>query len=215
MDIYNILFTGLTYQGIQLLHTILMEYANKIPFIKKVSGEYNTKTFIRQNSCLASIRYLIESRIYSLEQDHILSDPLPAKIPNKETHLVFGLDPLQTFKSLKFYSEKTVIVLNTHKYPFVQGRIGLRHSIIYPSLADIVDILDQLVRKIIAVDLYEISTSLFESQGFEHMLMLGIAIKEFTEFYSNKQIALIIREKVKDPEKLIHAFEYGYNLISD
>jgi len=215
MDIYNILFTGLTNQGINLLYDTLMDYSYKIPFIKKVSGNISRKSAIRKDSVTASIRYLIESRIYSLEQEFSLNDKISPRVPIRGAHLVFGLEPLQTFRNLKYYSEKTVIILNTHKYTLEPGKVGLKKKFIYPSIADIIDLLDQLVRKIVAVDLHEISLSVFESQEYINMLMLGIAIREFTEFYSNKQIASILSEKITNPSKYIQAFEYGYNLISD
>lgn len=170
---------------------------------------------MREKASYATVRYLIENRIYSLDQNLTAYDLKRPKISIRDAHLVFGLDPYETFKNLKFYSEKTLILLNVHKSDYSFSKSALRKSIMLPSIGCIIDTLDQLVRKVIAVDMYDLAKSMFQSEEYVNMIMLGLAAKEFREIFSKKRLIGILIETQSHHSKKIAAFEYGYNLINN
>ena len=170
---------------------------------------------MREKATYATVRYLIENRIYSLDQNLSKDDLRSPKVSIKDAHLVFGLDPYETFKNLKFYSEKTLILLNVHMVEYSFSKSALRKRIILPSIGCIIDTLDQLVRKIVAVDLYDLAKTMFQSEKYGNMIMLGLAAKEFREIFYKKKLIGILSETKNQNGKWIDAFQYGYNLIND
>jgi len=210
-DIFNILVTGVGGQGVVLLGKSLRVYAMKTPFIKNVVGT-ETKGISQGSSIMATARYLIESRAYSLEQDYDIEDLISPKIPINDAHLVLGLEPLETIRNIKYISEKTFIVMNTHKIP---SNITLDSDKVYPSVADIIDILDQLARKIVSLDFNVLSEFKFNDGKYADIILFGAGIKEFKFFFDKKLIHNIISEIFGDSCKNLEAFELGYNLLDE
>jgi hypothetical protein len=124
-----------------------------------------------------------------------------------------GLEPYEAFKNLKFYSERTVIILNTHPLDSSFSQLTLKKKVLIPSIGCILDILDQLVRRVIAIDLYDLSTTLFQSENYVPVLILGLAIKEFKDLFNKKRLINIIDKMLPQPSRYIEAFQYGYDLI--
>ena len=210
-DIFNILVTGVGGQGVDLLGNSLRAYAMKTPFIKNVVGT-ETKGFSQGNSIMATARYLIESRAYSLEQDYDIEDLISPKIPINDAHLVLGLEPLETIRNIKYISEKTFVVMNTHQIP---SNITLDSDKVYPSVADIIDILDQLARKIVSLDFNVLSEFKFNDGKYADIILFGAGIKEFKFFFDKKLIHNILLEIFGDSSKNLEAFELGYNLLDE
>ena len=115
-DIYNILITGVGGQGTVLMGNILREYGMRTPFIKNVVGMETRGVSQREGSVSASARYLIDARLYTLGENYEIDDLISPVIPINDAHLVLGLEPLETIRNLKYISEQTLIILNTHKY---------------------------------------------------------------------------------------------------
>ena len=209
-DIFNILVTGVVGQGVVLLGNILRAYAMKTPFIINVVGT-ETKGVSQGNSIMATARYLIESRAYSLEQNYDVEDLISPIIPINDTHLVLGLEPLETLRNLKYVSERTLIILNTHQIFPKSVTNGSK----YPSVADIIDILDQFARKIISLDFNELSEVKFNSPEQAFSIILGVAVKEFNFFFDKNLIKTILNEIYEESNKNLDAFELGYNLLDE
>jgi Pyruvate/2-oxoacid:ferredoxin oxidoreductase gamma subunit len=197
------------------LHQILLRNAENNVFIEKAIGKIYEKNLMREKATYATVRYLIENRIYSLDQNLSKDDLKSPKVTIRDTHLVFGLDPYETFKNLKFYSEKTLILLNVHKLDYPFSKSALRKRIVLPSIGCIIDTLDQLVRKVVAVDMYDVAKSMFQSEEYINMIMLGLAAKEFREIFSKKRLIGILSETENHQSKRVAAFQYGYDLIND
>ena len=212
-DIFNILVTGVGGQGVVLLGKSLRVYAMKTPFIKNVVGT-ETKGISQGSSIMATARYLIESRAYSLEQDYDIEDLISPKIPINDAHLVFGLEPLETIRNIKYISEKTLIVMNTHQI-FLNDAIDSDKEKKYPSVADIIDILDQLARKTVSLDFNELSEVKFNDGKYANIILFGAGVKEFKFFFDKKLIRNILIEIFKDSSKILNAFELGYNLLDE
>ena len=212
-DIFNILVTGVGEQGVVLLGNSLRAYAMKTPFIKNVVG-METKGISQGISIKATARYLIESRAYSLEQDYDIEDLISPKIPINDAHLVFGLEPLETIRNIRYISEKTFIVMNTHKIPS-NNTVDSDKEKEYPSVADIIDILDQLARKTVSLDFNELSEVKFNDGKYANIILFGAGIKEFKFFFDKKLIHNIISEIFGDSCKNLEAFELGYNLLDE
>ena len=213
-DIFNILVTGAEGQGVDLWGNSLRAYAMKTPFIKNVVGT-ETSGISQESSVSSTARYLIESRAYSLEQNYDVEDLISPKIPINDAHLVLSLEPLETIRSIKYISEKTFVVMNTHQiFPSKMTRDSNKEKI-YPSVADIIDILDQLARKTVSLDFNELAEVKFNNEMYANIILFGTGIKEFKFFFDKKLIRNIITEIFGDSSKNREAFELGYNLLAE
>ena len=210
---YNILVIGIDKREVSFLRNILKEYGNRSILIEKAIGSTLDYRSEKKRSKLAFVRYLIDSRIYSLDQNYAIEDLNSSKIPLRDAHLVLGLEPLETLKSLKYISEKTVVILNTHQIDIKESMQDSKKKINYPSIAQIIDILDQLARKLFALDFNELSINYFNSQNYSTIIALGMGIKEFQDIFYKKLMLTILREFHKDPSRCIDAFELGNELI--
>ncbi len=210
-DIFNILVTGVGGQGVVLLGNTLRAYAMKTPFIKNVVG-METKSVSQGDSIMATARYLIESRAYSLEQDYDIEDLISPMIPINDAHLVLGLEPLETIRNIKYISEKTFVVMNTHQINVTTDSDKENR---YPSVADIIDILDQLARKTVSLDFNELSKVKFNDGKYANIILFGAGVKEFMFFFDKKLIKKILNEIYGESNKNPEAFELGYSLIDE
>ncbi|MBD3195696.1 MAG: hypothetical protein GF317_11605 [Candidatus Lokiarchaeota archaeon] len=213
MDIFNILIAGIGGQGTILLGNILREYGLRSPLIKNVVGTETRGVSQREGSVSSTVRYLIDSKIYSLEQGYEIEDLVSPLIPTNDAHLIIGLEPLETLRNLKFISEKTEIIYNTHKrFP----RNVLLNSELegeYPSNAYILDILDQFARRTISMDFTELSIQYFESSIYANIISLGVSVKEFQNILHKKLILKVIKDYFPDSTKNTEAFELGFDLV--
>ena len=120
---------GVGGQGVILLGNLLRQFGLKSPFIKSVVGTETRGVSQREGSVIATARYLIDSKIYNLDQGYEIDDLISPTIPINDAHIVIGLEPLETIRNLKFISEQTVVVLNTNKrYPRDVVAIGCREG---------------------------------------------------------------------------------------
>ena len=170
------------------------------------------------NSCIegsvsSTTRYLIDGRLYNLEQDYNVEDLISPTIPMNDSHLVLGLEPLETIRNMKFISEKTIIILNTHKNFPRNLIIDSGNEKKYPSNAFILEKLDELARRVISMDFNELSSTKFNNPIYSNSIILGVGVKEYKEIFDKKIIIALLKEFFKDSKQNIQAFELGYNLI--
>jgi indolepyruvate ferredoxin oxidoreductase beta subunit len=209
------LVTGVGGQGVVLLGNILRTYGMKSPFIKNVVGTETRGVSQREGSVSATARYLIDSRIYSLDQEYEIDDLISPIIPTNDAHLVFGLEPLETIRNLRYISEATVVILNTHRLYPRNVLISSEKEKKYPSNAEIIDILDQFARRTISMDFNELSKIRLNNSIYANIIILGVGVKEFREILNKDLMIKVLEEFFKGDNKNIEAFELGYNLIND
>ncbi|MHA1292395.1 MAG: 2-oxoacid:acceptor oxidoreductase family protein [Promethearchaeota archaeon] len=205
--------TGVGGQGVVLIGNLLREYGLRNPLIKNVVGTETRGVSQREGSVLATVRYLIDNRVYSLDQDYQVEDLISPLIPINDAHIFLGLEPLETIRNLKYISEQTVVIFNTNIYYPRNVIIGKEKNMKYPSIAYILDILDQFARKTISMNFNELSIEKFNNSIYSNIIILGVGAKEFKEFFKKKIIIQILEEFFSDPAKNVEAFEIGYNLI--
>ena len=85
----------------------------------------------------------------------------------------------------------------------------------YPSVADIIDILDQLARKTVSLDFNELSEVKFNDEKYADIILFGAGVKEFKFFFDKKLMRNIITEIFGDSNKNLEAFELGYSLLEE
>jgi indolepyruvate ferredoxin oxidoreductase beta subunit len=212
-DIFNILVAGVGGQGVILLGNLLRTYGLNSPLIKNVVGTETRGVSQREGSVMATARYLIESRVYQLDQGYEKEDLISPTIPMNDAHMVLGLEPLETLRNLKYISEQTVVVINAHKrFPrdVILKKEGSKQ---YPSMADIIDLLDQFARRTISMDFNELSKSKYDNAIYANTIILGVAAKEFENVFFKDKLIEIIKKNLKPVELNINAFELGYSLI--
>lgn len=166
-----------------------------------------------EGSVSATARFLIDGRLYSLEQNYNSEDLISPTIPINDSHLVLGLEPLETIRNIKYISEQTVVVLNTHKNFPRNVIIGSEKEKKYPSNAYILEKLDELARRVISMNFNELSTLKFNNPIYANSIILGVGVKEFKEIFDSKIIIDLLKKNFKNSKKNIEAFELGYNLI--
>ena len=187
----------------------------RTPFIKSVVGLETRGVSQREGSVSASARYLIDARLYSLGENYEIDDLISPVIPINDAHLVLGLEPLETIRNLKYISEQTLVVINTHKYYPRNVIVGSEREKKYPSNAEILSMLDQIARRVISVDFNELAEVKFGNSIYANSIILGIGVKEFREIFFKDLILELLQEVFKDSKKNLDAFEFGYNLISE
>jgi len=209
---YNILVTGVDKREVLFLRNILKEYGDKSILIEKAVRSTLDESQ-KKRSRKVFVRYLIDSRVYSLDENYTIEDLNSSKIPIRDAHLVLGLEPLETLKNLKYISEKTVVILNTHQINLKQSIEDSKKKIIYPSIAKIIDILDQFARKVFALDFNKLSVNYFNTPNYSTIIALGVGVKEFRDIFYKKLMLTILRVFHEDPSRDISAFELGTSLI--
>lgn len=213
-DIFNILVSGVGGQGTVLLSKLLREYGLTSPMIENVVGTETRGVSQRGGSVTGTARYLIDKRVYSMDQGYEANELISPTIPMNDAHLVLGLEPLETIRNLNFISEQTVVVLNTNKrYPrnVILGSEQGKQT--YPSNARIINLLDQFARKTISMDFNKLSKSQFNDSIYANIILLGVGAKEFKEIFLKKMLRKVIKKNLKNPEINLEAFELGYDLV--
>ncbi|TXT58109.1 MAG: putative Indolepyruvate oxidoreductase subunit IorB [Promethearchaeota archaeon] len=211
-DIYNILVAGVGGQGVISLAKILREYGMKADLIKNVVGTETRGVSQREGSVSATARFLIESRIYSFDEQYKSEDLISPLIPINDAHLVLGLEPLETVRNLKFISEQTLVIMNTHQLYPRSVIIDSTREKDYPSVAYIIDLLDQFARRIVALNVTELAQKKLGNSRYVNSIILGMATKEFQPIFIKKTIKKVLETFFGDPEKNIDAFDLGYSL---
>jgi Pyruvate/2-oxoacid:ferredoxin oxidoreductase gamma subunit len=130
---------------------------------------------------------------------------------------VLGLEPLETLRCLKYISEKSLIILNTQKRYPKNTLLNQKDSKPYPSTANIIDLLDQFSRRVIALNLTKLSNIEYNSSIYANIIAIGICAREFRDIFQKKVLTSLIKEFFHDfnLEENLSAFELGYNLIND
>lgn len=212
-DIFNILIVGLNSSELLLVGNILKNYAMKTPLIKKVVDNIDDITSKLNVPQFLSIRYLIDNRIYSFDQNYCEDDLISPLIPMNDAHLLVGLDPLETYKCTKYISEKTVVIMNVNQNLKMNSINNIDESKNEPSIGEIIDVLDQLARRTISMNFTDLAQLQFNNVIFSNYIILGIIVKEFMGIFNRKKIVELISQTNKLGTDSIKAFELGYNLI--
>ncbi len=205
-NIFNILITGFEKQGIDNILRFLQEYGQLSHFIKKtVSTKKETKAG-GNDPKIASVRYLIESSIYSTEPEYKIDDDISPVIPQESVHLVLGLDPVEVMNNLKLISEQTLVILNANLNSYNEKN--------NQSVGEIIELLDQYVRRTTCMNFEELALIKFNKSHLASFIMIGVAIKEFIGFFRKDLALKILSSKNSEDPSAIKSFEIGYNLIS-
>ncbi len=213
-DIYNILITGVGGQGIVLMGNILREYGMRFPLIKNVVGTETRGVSQREGSVLATARYLIDSKIYSLDQNFETEELISPLIPINDAHIVMGLEPLETIRNLRYISERTVVIMNTHRNYPRNVILKSEKTNKYPSIGYIIDILDQIARRTVSMDFNELSEAKFDNAIYSNIILLGVGVKEFREIFNKKLMISVLQDFFGENSINLDAFELGYNLVN-
>ncbi len=216
-NIFNILITGVGGQGIVLIGDILREYGLSAPSIQNVVGTETRGVSQREGSVISTVRYLIEPKTYTFGDNYEFDELISPLIPTNDAHLVIGLEPLETIRNIRYVSEQTVVVLNTNnlfpKSVLVESKEQKLKSK-YPSNADVLDLLNQFARKVIAVNFNKLTSAKFNSAKYANVIALGVAVRGFKDFLDPEGVKRIIKEMFQDSQNNVKAFEVGYNLVS-
>jgi len=205
-NVFNILITGFENQGIHNVVRFFEEYGQASHFIKKTVINKKKTSIGDDGTKIATIRYLIESSIYSTEPEYDINDEISPIIPEEGVHLVFGLDPLEVVNYLKLISERTLVILNAN--------LNSYNEKVSHSVGEIVELLDEYVRRTVCMDFEELALIKFNKPHLASFIMTGVTIKEFNGFF-RKDLALEILMSMQSEEpNAIKSFEIGYNLIS-
>lgn len=212
-DIYNVLVAGVGGQGVISLAMILREYGMKYPQITNVVGTETRGVSQREGSVSATARFLIERNIYSFDEEYKQEDLISPLIPINDAHLVLGLEPLETLRNLKFISEQTLVIMNTHKLYPRSVFFDSSQENKYPSTAKIVNLLDQFARKVVALNITELAQANLGDSRYVNSIILGMATKEFQPIFAKDILKGVLKDHFKSKSKEnLNAFQLGYSL---
>jgi indolepyruvate ferredoxin oxidoreductase, beta subunit len=212
-DIYNVLVAGVGGQGVISLAMILREYGMKYPQITNVVGTETRGVSQREGSVSATARFLIERNIYSFDEEYKQEDLISPLIPINDAHLVLGLEPLETLRNLKFISEQTLVIMNTHKLYPRSVFFDSSQENKYPSTAKIVNLLDQFARKVVALNITELAQTNLGDSRYVNSIILGMATKEFQPIFAKDILKGVLKDHFKSKSKEnLNAFQLGYSL---
>ena len=212
-DIYNVLVAGVGGQGVISLAMILREYGMKYPQITNVVGTETRGVSQREGSVSATARFLIERNIYSFDEEYKQEDLISPLIPINDAHLVLGLEPLETLRNLKFISEQTLVIMNTHKLYPRKVFFDSSQENKYPSTAKIVNLLDQFARKVVALNITELAQTNLGDSRYVNSIILGMATKEFQPIFAKDILKGVLKDHFKSKSKEnLNAFQLGYSL---
>lgn len=144
-----------------------------------------------------------------------MEDLISPIIPINDAHLILGLEPLETIRNLRYISEQTVVILNTHRLYPKNVIIGSEKEKKYPSIADIIDILDQFARRIISMDFNELSIVKFNNPIYSNIIILGVGAREYRDIFYIDLMINVLKNFFRDSKNNLEAFTLGYNLVSD
>jgi len=206
------LITGVGGQGVVLLGNILREYGIKSPIIQNVVGTETRGVSQREGSVAATARYLVDSKMSSLEQGYNVDDLISPLIPINDAHLVLGLEPLETLRNLKYVSKDTVVILNTHRNYPRNVITGTEKEKKYPSNDEILNILSPLAKNIISKDFNALSKLKLNNSIFANIIALGVGVKKYSEIFDKGIMKKLLSDFFEGDKKNMEAFELGYNL---
>lgn len=135
-------------------------------------------------------------------------------IPINDAHLVLGLEPLETLRNLRFISEQTVVIINTHCLFPRNVIIGSEKGKEYPSIGKIIDILDQIARRTISMDFNKLSEVEFKDSLYANTIILGVGAREYQDIFDKKLMIQFLSEFFGESDKNIEAFKLGYRLVN-
>jgi len=188
---------------VALLGRILREYGKNYPLIQKSVGTEYCELFDGEDRFQSTVRYYIDNKIYKLDKQYSLEEPLPPRIPKKDAHLVIGLDPHQTLANLDYISEKSFIVLNSH----ISNQKNTQ------TVGEIIDLLDQLARDTISMDFNKLAKDVYANLDMSLYIVLGLVTKEFKGLIRKKYILDQLQCLEENSNTRIEAFELGYSLV--
>ena len=85
-----------------------------------------------------------------------------------------------------------------------------------PRPKDILDILDQIARRVISMNFKDYSTTKLKNSIYSNVIMLGLAVREFDVIFNEKELMItILRDFFGDSKENLDAFEMGFNLIKN
>jgi hypothetical protein len=171
--------------------------------IQKSVGTEFTEKINNEDCILATIRYYIENKVYKLDKEYKLSEPLSPLIPKKDVHLVIGLNPFPVFMNLDYITEKSLIILNNNS----------GSSKISKSVGEIVDVLDQFARITISMDFNKLANKVFGNLDGLIFILLGVITKQFKELIQKKYILNLLSSSEYNFKQYIEAFELGHSLV--
>lgn len=144
-----------------------------------------------------------------------MEDLISPIIPINDAHLILGLEPLETIRNLRYISEQTVVILNTHRLYPKNVIIGSEKEKKYPSIADVIDILDQFARRTISMDFNELSKVKFNNPIYSNIIILGVGARAYRDIFYRDLMINVLKNFFRDSKNNLEAFTLGYNLISD
>jgi Pyruvate/2-oxoacid:ferredoxin oxidoreductase gamma subunit len=186
-----------------MLANILRDYGMQYPLIQKSVGTNFTKKLKDEDIIQSTIRYYIENKVYKLDKEYKISEPLSPLIPKKNAHLVIGFDPIPVLANLDFISEKSFIILNAN----LKGKKNNK------SVGEIVDLLDQLARITISMDFNKLANEVFGNLNAVIFILLGLITREFKELIRKKYLLNLLSSFENDFKQPIEAFDLGYSLV--
>ena len=128
-----------------------------------------------------------------------------------QADVLLGFEPLETVRSLKSASERTLVIMNSHRIPPTELAAG---NVRYPSVEEVLGKIHRFTERVIVVDAAELARKA-GSRLAQNSVMLGVLAA--VEGFPVKPESLVeaLRELVpkKQVEVNVKAFELGRECV--
>lgn len=192
---FNIVLAGVGGQGILLAAEILGTAALKDKLNVRVSEIHGMAQ--RGGAVVSNVR--------------IGEKVLAPTVLEGQADVLLGFEPLETLRSLRFASEKTLVVMNTEAIPPTELAARMMK---YPSLEEIGEKIRHFTKKVVAVE----AAKLAKKAGnvlTENVVLIGALAASEKMPVKNESILEALRELVpsKHLDVNVKAFKLGYECV--
>jgi indolepyruvate ferredoxin oxidoreductase beta subunit len=139
-------------------------------------------------------------------------DVLASTVLEGRADILFGFEPIETLRSLKYASEGTFVIMSTERVPPVELAVN---KATYPSIEEIVEKIRRFTDKVILVDTERL-TKEAGSSVTRNVVLLGVAAGTGRLPVTRSSLLEAVRELVppKHLEVNLRAFELGFDSLS-
>ncbi len=134
-------------------------------------------------------------------------------IPEGETDVLIGMEPIEALRAAKYVGPKTVAIVNTRPIKPVPVNLGLEE---YPPIEKIIELLGKLSGKVINFDAYEIAKHAGSTRVVNSVMLGAIVALKVLPIPREIVLETLLENVPKGTEKINEtAFKLGEGKIKE
>jgi len=134
-------------------------------------------------------------------------------IPEGETDVLIGMEPIEALRAAKYVGPKTVAIVNTRPIKPVPVNLGLEE---YPPIEKVIELLSKLSGKVINFDAYEIAKRAGSTRVVNSVMLGAIVALKVLPIPRETILETLLENVPKGTEKINEtAFKLGEDKIKE